>query len=64
MLRNLIKTFRKPTAVTLAYRELEEARRLLLEFQKQRDYYTKLSEFSEVRIAHLKKLLAQEKEHE
>ena len=61
MLNNLIKIFSKPSATVLAHRELEEAQRYLLEFQKQRDYYAKLSEFSEVRIASLKKRLAQEK---
>jgi hypothetical protein len=61
MLNTLIKIFSKPSATELAYRELEDAQRHLLEFQKQRDYYAKLSEFSEVRIASLKRRLAQEK---
>lgn len=60
MLNNLIKIFQKPSAMTLARQELEEAQRYLLEFQKKRDFYAKLSEFSEVRIASLKKLLEQE----
>jgi len=64
MLRDIIETFRKPSATTLAYRELEEAQRNLLECQKQRDYYAKLSEFSEIRITRLKRMLAQETESE
>lgn len=52
-MKALQKLFRKPSASELAIRELDDARRLLLESQRYRDYYTKMCEFHETRIRSL-----------
>jgi hypothetical protein len=47
----LIERFnRKPSADELAQRELDDMRRELLEMQRKRDYYQKMSEFCLLRI--------------
>lgn len=51
------KHFRKPSADELAQRELDDARRDLLEMQRKRDYYQKMSEFCLVRIDRVRQQL-------
>jgi len=50
--------FRAPSAEMLAQRELEEAKRELLTSQTQRDYYSHIVKFNEVRIERLRRTLA------
>ena len=49
--------FRKPSADELAQRELDDARRDLLEMQRKRDYYQKMSEFCMIRIDRVRQQL-------
>ena len=51
------RLFVKPTAEELAQRELDDAKRDLLEMQRKRDYYQKMSEFCLTRIGALNKQL-------
>lgn len=51
------KHFRKPSADELAQRELDDARRDLLEMQRKRDYYQKMSEFCLLRIDRVRQQL-------
>lgn len=48
-----LELFRKPSAEVLAQRELDEDKRLLLETQRSKDYYSKLVEYYETRIRNL-----------
>lgn len=50
MIRDIVETFRKPSATQLAQRELEESQRQLLECQKLQAYYQKMAEFYKQRI--------------
>lgn len=50
---NPVNWFRKPTAETLAAIELAEAKRNLLESQRQRDYHTKMEEYYTLRISRI-----------
>ncbi len=49
--------FRKPPAEKLACRELEEARRSLLQCQRMRDYYDNMCRFETKRIVRLREML-------
>jgi hypothetical protein len=51
------RLFTKPSAEELAQRELDEAKRLLLDSQRTRDYHQKMVEFHQVRISSLTKQL-------
>jgi len=53
----MMNPWRKPSAEELAQRELDDARRGLLEAQRHRDYYAKTAEFYQVRINSLTKQL-------
>jgi hypothetical protein len=44
-MRALAKVFRKPTAKEIAARDLEDARRHLLQQQAQAEYHQKMSEY-------------------
>lgn len=57
MIRSLTSLFRKPSAEELAQRELDEAKRCLLESQRARDYHAKICEFYVTRINSLTKQL-------
>jgi hypothetical protein len=48
---------RKPSADELAQRELDDMRRELLEMQRKRDYYQKMSEFCMIRIEKVRQQL-------
>ena len=56
-MKALMRLFTKPSAEELAQRELDEARRLLLDSQRTRDYHQKMVEFHQVRINALVKQL-------
>lgn len=64
MIRDIVETFRKPSAVVLAQRELEEAQRQLLECQKLNAYYQKMSEFYRQRINETQSLIKRASEQE
>jgi hypothetical protein len=51
------KYFRKPSTEELAQRELDDCRRELLDMQRKRDYYQKMSEFCILRIDKLRQQL-------
>ena len=51
------RLFTKPSADELAQRELDDARRDLLEMQRKRDYYQKMSEFCMIRIDRVRQQL-------
>lgn len=50
---NPINWFRRPSAEALAAVELAEAKRNLLESQRQRDYHTKMEEYYTLRISRI-----------
>jgi transposase len=56
----LTKLFRKPTAKEIAARDLEDARRHLLQQQAQAEYHAKLAEFYKGVIARLDKYLKED----
>jgi hypothetical protein len=64
MLSTIINMMRKPTANVLAARELDDARRDLLQAQRHRDYYQKLAEFHALRIDRLRNQLRDENDHD
>lgn len=53
MMRELIETFRKPSAEVLAQRELEEARRQLLAAHSAMEYYQSMVSYHTGRIERL-----------
>ena len=53
MLRQLKETFRRPSAETLALRELEEAKRNLLEALSGAEYAKRMAEYHNDRIKRL-----------
>lgn len=53
MYQSLIKMFSRPSAETLALRELEEARRQLLEAQSAREYSESMCKYHDTRIKRL-----------
>ena len=57
MFRDLIETFRKPSAEVLAQREYEDARRQLLEEQTMVEHYASRVQFQRARIVRLKNML-------
>jgi hypothetical protein len=57
MIKDLIETFRKPSAKVLAQRELEEAQRQLLEAQSAAEYAANLSKYHAERIRRLRAYL-------
>lgn len=64
MFRDLIETFRKPSAVTLAQRELEESQRQLLECQRLHAYYGKMGEFYRQRIGETQAIIKKASEQD
>ena len=59
-MKDIIELFRKPSAQTLAQRELEEAQRQLLEAQSAAEYATNLSRYHAERIRRLKSYIQTE----
>ena len=57
MLKDLIETFRKPSAEVLAQRELEDAKRQLLQEQTLAEHYTARVRFQRERIVRLANML-------
>jgi hypothetical protein len=53
MIRDFLETFRKPSAEVLAQRELEEARRSLLNAQSHYEYYKRLADYNADRVHRL-----------
>ena len=53
----LVDYFRKPAALTLAQRELEECERSLLEHERARDYHDAMVAFNRRRLSSLKTIL-------
>ncbi len=53
MIKQFIETFRKPSAKSLAQRELEEARRELLQANTAAEYALRLSQYHGDRIKRL-----------
>lgn len=53
MIKELVESFRKPSAETLAQRELEEAKRSLLNAQSHQEYYKRLADYNEDRVRRL-----------
>ena len=53
LVQYILELFRKPSAEVMAQRELEDAKRMLLEAQRSKDYYTKMVEFYDTRIRSL-----------
>lgn len=49
----VFEVFRKPSADVLAQRELDDNKRMLLEAQRSKDYYSKMVDFYETRIRNL-----------
>ena len=47
MIKEFIQTFRKPSAASIAQRELEEAQRQALAHRSAAEYHLKLSEYSD-----------------
>ena len=60
MFKDFIETFRKPSAIQLAQRELEDAQRQLLQAQSGAEYATRMVQYHQDRVARLKRLLAAE----
>jgi hypothetical protein len=58
MFKDLIETFRKPSATVLAQRELEDAQRYLLEAQTAREWADSQVTYHTTRINRLKRVLA------
>lgn len=57
MMRQLIDSFRQPSAEELAQREIEECKRDLLRAGRMRDYYTLVADFNKLRIKTLNEVL-------
>lgn len=53
----IVELFKRPSPEKLGYRELEDARRNLLECQRLREYYENMVRFETQRIKRLRKLL-------
>ncbi len=53
----IVEIFQKPSAEKLAFREYEEARRNLLEYQRMRDYYENMCRYQTKRIVRLQETL-------
>lgn len=53
----LVDYFRKPSALTLAQRELEECERSLLEHERARDYHDNMVAFNRRRMSSLKTMI-------
>lgn len=53
IVKDLIETFRKPSAETLALRELEEAKRQLLAAQSHQEYYRRMVDYHQDRVMRL-----------
>lgn len=62
MIERLAALWRMPSAEELAARELESARRNLLEAQRHAEYYALMVTFERQRIARLSKQLSQEQQ--
>lgn len=62
MIKGLFEVFRKPSAATLAQRELEEAQRELLQAQSSAEYAANLVQYHRARIARLKIFVTKEGE--
>lgn len=60
MLNALIETFRRPSAITLAQRELEDAQRQLLTAQSASEYAARMVQYHQDRVGRLKRILATE----
>jgi hypothetical protein len=59
-MKDIIELFRKPSAQTLAQRELEEAQRQLLEAQSAAEYAANLARYHTERIRRLKSYIQTE----
>lgn len=57
MVKELIETFRKPSAEQLAQRELEEAKRELLKAQTHQEFYKRVADYNEDRVRRLSNYL-------
>lgn len=53
----IVELFKKPSPEKLGHRELEDARRNLLECQRLREYYDNMVKFETQRIKRLRKML-------
>jgi len=53
----IVELFKRPTPEKLGHRELEDARRNLLECQRLREYYENMCRFETQRIKRLRKML-------
>ena len=53
MIKDLIQTFRKPSAATMARTELEEAQRQLLAAKSSAEYATRMAQYQSDRIQRL-----------
>lgn len=53
MLKKITSLFRTPSAETLALRELEEAKRELLESMRHAEYHSNMVRYHQARIARL-----------
>lgn len=62
MIKDLIETFRKPSAEVLAQRELEDAKRALLESQRMHEYHFNMVAFNKARIGRLSAMLRSQEE--
>lgn len=56
-IKKLIDTFRKPSAEVMAQRELDEAKRQLLEAQAGQEYAAAMVQFHQNRISRLNRML-------
>jgi predicted CoA-binding protein len=64
-MRDLVDIFRRPSVETIAQRQLDEARRSLLQAQEALEYAEAQVTFNEQKIARLTRLVrAQEPRHE
>ncbi len=57
MIQNIINTFKPPSHADLAWAELENAKRQLLEAQSGAEYAMKMAEYHQARIDRLTKYL-------
>ena len=62
MLRELIELLRKPSAEVLAQRELDEAKRQLLQAQAGMEYASALVQYHQARIGRLERFLGKKRE--
>ena len=58
MFKELIETFRAPSVVVLAQRELEQAQRGLLVAQSQQEYARRIGEYQADRVRRLRAYIA------